>query len=166
MNMLVTFLAEGVCKAGNWIIFIFAIINGVLFAWTKVAICRAEKIFNPRNDKVNGVSASMDWDNEEIAKVKKVRKGLIIKYTWYANFTEIFPFLGILGTVAALVTYSDVTMMENFMVALSTTLLGVIFAAVFKGIDAILSGPMDVIIEDADHVIQEHERSERKRNAA
>lgn len=96
----------------------------------------------------------------------KVRKGLIIKYTWYANFTEIFPFLGILGTVASLVTYSDVTMMENFMVALSTTLLGVIFAAMFKGIDAILSGPMDVIIEDADHVIQEHERSERKRNAA
>lgn len=60
MKMLVTFLAEGVCKAGNWIIFIFAIINGVLFAWTKVAICRAEKIFNPRSDKVNGVSASMD----------------------------------------------------------------------------------------------------------
>ena len=59
MDGLVTFLAEGVCKAGNWLIFVFAIINGVLFAWTKVAIDRAEKNFYPKSDKVNGVSASM-----------------------------------------------------------------------------------------------------------
>ena len=68
-----------------------------------------------------------------------------------------------LGTVAALVTYSDVTMMENFMVALSTTLLGVFFAIVYKVIDARLSGPMDVIIDKADYVIQDYERKEGRR---
>ena len=98
--------------------------------------------------------------------MKKTRESLVKKYTWYANFTAIFPLLGILGTVAALVTYSDETMMENFTVALSTTLLGVLCAIVFKGIDAEISGPLDVIIEDADSVIQEYEREKRGSNEA
>lgn len=121
-------------------------------------------MFNPRSDKVNGVSASMQWENEQISKLKKMRKDLVRKYTWYANFTAIFPLLGILGTVAALVTYSDVTMMENFMSALSTTLLGLIFAILFKVFDSILSGPLDVFIGDADYVIQEHDREKRHMN--
>jgi len=166
MDILVNFLAVVFCKAGNWLIIAMAAYNVVVFFKTYSAIKKAENLFNPRSDKVNGVSASMQWDNEQISRLKKMRKELIGKYTWYANFTAIFPLLGILGTVAALVTYSDVTMMENFMVALSTTLLGVLCAIIFKGIDAELSGPMDVIIEDADYVIQQYEGEKRRRNEA
>lgn len=160
MNILVNFLAMMFCKAGNWIILTVALINMAVFLLTKIAIKKADDMFNPKSDKVNRVSARMQWSPEEISKLKNMRKGLIIKYTWYANITAIFPLLGILGTVAALVTYSDVTMIENFMVALSTTLLGVLCAIFFKGIDAMLSGPMDVIIDNADYVIQDYERKE------
>lgn len=160
MNILVNFLAMMFCKAGNWIIFTVALINMAVFLLTKIAIKEADNMFNPKSDKVNRVSARMQWSPEEISKLKNMRKGLIVKYTWYANITAIFPLLGILGTVAALVTYSDVTMIENFMVALSTTLLGVLCAIFFKGIDAMLSGPMDVIIDNADYVIQGYERKE------
>ena len=166
MDILVNFLAVAFCKAGNWIIIAVAILNAICFFQTKNAIKKAENMFSPRIDKVNGVSEPMKWSNEEISQLKKMRKGLIRKYTWYANFTAIFPLLGILGTVAALVTYSDVTMMDNFMTALSTTLLGVFCAIVFKGIDAELSGPMDVVIEDADYVIQEYDGEKRHRNEA
>lgn len=166
MDILVYFLAELFCKAGNWLIIALAVLNGVVFFLTKSAIKKAEKEYNPENDKVNGVSASMQWNNEQISNLKKMRKGLIVFYTWYANLTAIFPLLGILGTVAALVIYSDVTMMENFMVALSTTLLGVLCAILFKSIDAILSGPMDIIIENADCVIQEYDAEKRHKNEA
>ena len=74
--------------------------------------------------------------------------------------------MGILGTVAALVKYSNETMMENFMVALGTTLLGVFSAILFKSTDAIISGPLDVFIENADYVIQEHDGEKRRRNEA
>ena len=158
MDILVNFLAVIFCKTGNWIIIAFAVINGVFYFRVKKAIKEASDMYNPKNDKVNGVKARMQWSPEEISKLKDMRKGLIIKYAWYANITAIFPLLGILGTVAALVTYSDVTMMENFMVALSTTLLGVLFAIFFKGFDAVISGPMDVIIDNADCVIQDYER--------
>lgn len=158
VDRLVNLLAMLFCKAGNVIIIVVAFINLVVFGVTYKAIKDAENIFNPRNDKVNGVRTSMQWNNEEISKLKKMRKGLVTKYTWYANITAIFPLLGILGTVAALVTYSDVTMMENFMVALGTTLLGVLCAILYKGFDATLSGPMDGIIANADYVIQKNEK--------
>lgn len=160
MDILVNFLAVVFCKAGNWIILAFAVINGAFYWRTNRAIKKADDMFHPKSDKVNGVSARMQWNPEEISKLKDMRRGLIIKYAWYANITAIFPLLGILGTVAALVTYSDVTMMENFMVALSTTLLGVLCAIFFKSLDAVLSGPMDVIIDNADYIIQNYERKE------
>lgn len=158
MDTLVTSLAMVFGKWGTWIIVVAALINVIFFFKTFRAIKKADDMFNPKSDKVNGVRANMRWDNKQISKIKKMRKGLIQKYTWYANITAIFPLLGILGTVAALVEYSAETMMENFMVALGTTLLGVLFAIIFKSIDAVISGPMEVIIADADYVIQDYER--------
>lgn len=83
---------------------------------------------------------------------------MINSYTWYTNITAIFPLLGILGTVAALVKeFDDIEgLTGNFMIALSTTFWGIFFAIIFKGIDAMVSGPMEMIIEDANYVIREH----------
>ncbi|MCM1468807.1 MAG: MotA/TolQ/ExbB proton channel family protein [Alistipes sp.] len=166
MDTLVNVLAELFCKAGNWLIVVFAIGNIVAFCKTKRAIKVLENMFAPKGDKVNGVSASMIWDNEQISELKKKRKKMVKSYTWYANLTAIFPLLGILGTVAALVTYSDITMEKNLMVALSTTLLGVLCAIFFKVVDAELSGPLDIVIDDADHVIQEYDEEKRRKNEA
>lgn len=162
MDILVNSLAKVFYGAGNEIIILLAVANVVVFVLTRKAIKRVDKMFHPENDKVNGVIASIVWNKGQISELKKTRKELIEIYTWYANITAIFPLLGILGTVAALVTYSDETMMDNFMVALSTTLFGVFFAIIFKFFDARLSGPMDVIIDNADYVIQEYERKEAK----
>ena len=162
MDILVNFLAVMFCEAGNWIIIVFAVINVAFYFKTKRAIKRTDDMCHPKSDKVNRVSARMQWSPEELQKLESMRNKLVKNYAWYANITAIFPLLGILGTVAALVTYSDVTMMENFMVALSTTLLGVLCAIFFKGIDAVLSGPMDVIIDDADHVIARERAKERE----
>ena len=108
----------------------------------------------------------MQWNNEQISQLKGIRKKLIKRYTWYANITAILPLLGILGTVAALVTNYSEIMTENFMIALGTTFLGVLFAIIFKAADAKISGPMDVIVEDADYVIQEYESEKRRGNEA
>lgn len=159
MDFLVNSLAMLFGKGGNWFIIALAVANVGIFVYTIQAIKKAEDMFNPRNDKVNGVSASMGWDSKEISELKKRRGKLVRGYTWYANLTAIFPLLGIMGTVAALVTYSDETMMENFMVALSTTLMGVFFAIVFKGMDAMISAPLDVFIANAEYVIHDYEKT-------
>ena len=162
----VKWLAETFCEWGNLSIILCAIVNAFCFFLTKSKISKAEEMFNPKNDKVNGVSASMQWNNEQISQLKGIRKKLIKRYTWYANITAILPLLGILGTVAALVTNYSEIMTENFMIALGTTFLGVLFAIIFKAADAKISGPMDVIVEDADYVIQEYESEKRRGNEA
>ena len=154
MDKLVIFLAEAFCKLDNWLIIIFAIINGYVLVRMMLKLKKANEIINPTSDKRYKVNASMEWNNEEISKLAKMRTSLVSGYAWYANLTAIFPLLGILGTVAALVTYSADTMMDSFMVALGTTLLGVFFAIIFKFLDALISGPLEVFIEDADHIIQ------------
>ena len=151
-------LALMVCQNDEKFIEMLAGVNFILFIITIVIIIRANNEFKPRNDKVNGVSASMEWSNRQISGLKTKRNLLIFFYACYANITAIFPLLGILGTVAALVTYSNETMMDNFMVALGTTLLGVFFAIVYKAIDAKLSAPLDLFFEDTDHVIREFDR--------
>lgn len=160
MNILVNFLAVLICKAGEWIIIVVAVINVGLFICTTKEIKKVDDICNPRNDIANGVRNGMQLSGDKITELDKERKKLVTLYTLYANITAIFPLLGILGTVAALVTYSDETMMESFMVALGTTLLGVFCAIISKGFDAMLSGPMDVIIGNADHIIQKHRGKE------
>ena len=162
MNQLVDLIVQKIaiifCQCGNILILVIAIINFIIFIKTKRKINKANDSFNPRSDKVNGVSASMEWSREQISELKNERKSLLNGYTWYANITAIFPLLGILGTVAALVTYSNETMMDNFMVALGTTLLGVFWAIISKAGDAILSASLDMFFENTDHVIREFDR--------
>lgn len=146
------------CQHDDKFIWLLAVVNLVLFCITVYKIKKANDVFQPRIDKVNGVNVSMEWNNNQIKKLKKSRSFLIFFYTGYANITAIFPLLGILGTVAALVTYSNETMMDNFMIALGTTLFGVLFAIIFKFLDTFISAPLDSFLEDTDHVIREFDR--------
>ena len=93
--------------------------------------------------------------------MKNVKKSLLSMYSLYANITAIFPLLGIIGTVASLVRISEnVDMMDNLMVALTTTLLGVFFAILFKAFDALISGKLEDILDDADFFIHQLEVKE------
>lgn len=166
MDKVLYFVADIFCKLDIWFIVGSFMINCIVFWVTLSEIKKVKDMLNPTSDKKNGVSASMKWNATQISALEKMREKMVIYYAWYANITAIFPLLGILGTVAALVTYSDITMMDNFMVALNTTLLGIFFAILFKAIDAKLSGPLDVTIEDADCVIQEFNREKRLKDEA
>ena len=154
MDNIVILLADIFCKLDNWLIVIFAGANFYVLFRMMIKLKKANEIINPTSDKRSKVNASMEWNSEEISKLAKMRTSLGSGYAWYANLTAIFPLLGILGTVAALVTYSAETMLDSFMVAFGTTLLGVFFAIIFKFLDALISGPLEVFIEDADHIIQ------------
>lgn len=161
MDSIVKLIAILFYKAGNGLIMLAAIVNLFIFSLTMWTIKRTEKEIHPPADKSENVIPDMNWSDKQILDLKKWRKCMIISYAFYANITAIFPLLGILGTVAALVTYSNETMMDNFMVALSTTLLGVFFAIVFKGLDALLSGSIDDNLEKAYSIIQKHDEGKR-----
>jgi chemotaxis protein MotA len=66
-------------------------------------------------------------------------------YSVFINMTGIFPLLGILGTVIALIPMvSDIeNMQQNFFVALTSTFWGLIFAIIFKFLDGLLSARIE-----------------------
>jgi len=66
-------------------------------------------------------------------------------YSMFITLSGVFPFMGILGTVIALiplVQHMD-NMQQNFYVALTSTLWGLIFAIIFRVLDGVLSPKID-----------------------
>lgn len=154
-------LAKALSASDSFIIIILALINVCLFFRIYLMVKKVQDMFHPSSDKQFNVNPCMEWDNRQISELSSKRKKLVSSYTLYANFTAIFPLLGILGTVAALVTYTSETMMDSFMVALGTTLFGVFFAILFKGIDSFISGPIDILVDDINDIIRRFDKEMR-----
>lgn len=147
---------------GNISIITVAIINGIMFVLTFKSKQDVDKLLHPTSNRVRKTIPNINMTNEEIENAQKAYRRMSTLYSLYANITAIFPLLGILGTVAALIKEADdiEKLTDNFNVALSTTFFGILFAIFFKAIDAAISGSMEVIIEDISHVVQEYERKE------
>lgn len=156
MDSAVNLIASIFYKYDNYIIFLLFLANLAVFFWIKLVKIRTmESTLNPKGSKKWRVAVSADLSPAEAMKLEKVRDSLQTWYSFYANITAIFPLLGLLGTVAALIKYSSTTdMMENLMVALTTTLFGVFFAIVFKVLDPVISSKIDVCIDDANAVLR------------
>jgi len=82
----------------------------------------------------------------------KMRERSFSYYTMFVNLTSIFPLLGILGTVLSLIPMvpNIDTMKHNFLVALTSTLWGLIFSIVFKILDGFLSPRIEDNIKTLD----------------
>lgn len=156
MDSAVNLIASIFYKYDNYIIFLLFLANLAVFFWIKLVKIRTlESTLNPKGSKKWRVAVSADMSPQEAMKLEGVRDSLQTWYSFYANITAIFPLLGLLGTVAALIKYSSTTdMMENLMVALTTTLFGVFFAIVFKVLDPVISSKIDVCIDDANAVLR------------
>lgn len=154
MDNLVNFIYE----YDGRIIAIFLVINIVLFVWVNFLLKQGKSILHPLANIRFGIAADMTINKKDIEKLQRKKRSIIMLYSFYANITAIFPLLGIAGTVAALITFSGETnMMDNLMVALNTTLWGVICAIFSKVFDSVLSSKIEEFLDDADHVIWDYD---------
>ena len=103
------------------IIWFFA---GLCVAFFVISLRQARKI-----DKVIRTKSENDFK-------KEMYYNLNIPYTIFNAIVSIFPLLGMLGTVLALlsldISESTESMKNNFFQALDTTMWGIVFAAIFK----------------------------------
>jgi len=148
-------ISSFVCQYDNLLILLLAVGNASVWVITRILIGKVEKQCNPSSDKVNGVNVNMNWSKDQISNLQKIERKSLFGYTFYSNITAIFPLLGILGTVAALYTYTNETMIENFNIALSTTILGVFFAIIFKAFDSLISPRMDYVVESVERIVHD-----------
>lgn len=85
---------------------------------------------------------------------------LSILHTIFITMITIFPLLGMYGTVRALITLDFTSgnmdaLKGNFFSALTSTAWGIIFAIMFKLVNAITSNYVETQIEDAKKVSEE-----------
>ena len=147
------------------IIVLCALVNLGVFIFALLQIRETRKILYPQSSIVYKTKANSNITGEEAQKLATKKNLLLFLYSSYANITAIFPLLGILGTVAALILLppdGGEKMMENLMVALDTTLLGAVCAVLYKVLDSLLSGPIEAICDDVDFVIRNYDGNEEK----
>lgn len=158
-------LANWVCGNDNKLMVILFIINLVAFVVLVLLKMIVYKLIHPTGDMRFNVPADMHLTKKRLQILSISKGGLIFGYTLYANLTAIFPLLGILGTVAALVTYeSSEDMMKNLTIALATTLAGVFFAIIFKFLDSFIAGGIDILVGQIDYMSENSDTNEEIRN--
>ena len=149
------------------IIFIAGIVNAVVYYFAFSAANELYRkmhltVFVPDNDdsKEQAQAKVSSLTETELTEMR-TRCGKL--YSVFVNLTGIFPLLGILGTVASLLSVmEDMSNAQgNFYAALTSTFWGLVFAIIFKFLDGVISAR----IEDNEKTVAlflERNWSERK----
>lgn len=104
----------------------------------------------------------------ETAFKKEMYYWLDVPYTIFIVLISLFPLMGMLGTVSALLTLdisgATEALKSNFFKALDTTGMGLIWAIIFKFANAFLQPHIEERIAKAKKLLEKGEENEQTRN--
>lgn len=148
----------------DWIIIVFAVFNGVIYWKVKK---NTDKIYNHFNssDKTSNLSEkALDNLRKNTGRRKKLsdndlldsREKMNKNYALYLSVTTMFPLLGMLGTVWALIPMVNTigtTDISNFFSALTSTAWGIVIALIFKFCDSKVSYKIEDNEKHIEHLL-------------
>ncbi|MGN0401407.1 MAG: MotA/TolQ/ExbB proton channel family protein [Acetatifactor sp.] len=154
----------------DWIIFLMAAVNGVMYFKTLDRTNRIYAHFNAQDRTVN-----LNEDTQEILKnhtekekTKLSANELLMHrekmnqyYALYSNLTTMFPLMGMLGTVVSLIPMVNSLGAETtglFFSALTSTFWGIVAALVFRLSDASLSYKIDDNEKHMEYMFNPHKK--------
>lgn len=138
----------------DWIIFAALALNAVVYWHTLVSTNKVYGHFNTLDQMANLSGESRRKLREHTRGKKqlcaedllKYRTAMNRSYALYTNLTSIFPLLGMLGTVCSLIPMVNTIgtgSAGSFFSALTSTFWGIVFAMLYKALDATLSYKID-----------------------
>ena len=137
--------------AFDWIVFVFAIINLFYYIFSRRLAIKIYELLRPEGflPEDDGVPSFVVPTKKELVKM---RERVNNRYTIFINITSIFPLLGILGTVVSLIPMVPEidTMKQNFLVALTSTLWGLVFSIIYKLLDGSLASRIEDNVKTID----------------
>lgn len=141
----------------DMIIMILAVANGGVFYMAYTAAQKLAKdlssdgLWQADMRKDENSSGRRLMDKEIIALRNKAE----LWYTWYVNISAIFPLLGILGTVIALIGMQGEAMTADgsFLLALTSTFWGLIFSITFKSLQTLIEAKLDEGVREAERCL-------------
>ncbi len=126
------------------VIFILAIVTTVVFILARKSanelyIKMHPSLYVPGFDETKNKVVT-DYNKLDEMDIVSMRDKMGRLYTLFANFTGIFPLMGILGTVISLIGLIQdmANAQDNFYLALTSTFWGLVFAIIFKMLDGFI----------------------------
>lgn len=133
----------------DWIILVVGMINIIILIILIIKILRLSttlKLNISANEK-NPYTVIKKFFEEsgKITRIEKLRDKENFWYSLFVNVIAIFPLLGMLGTIIALLKLSSGSenLIQNFYSALTSTFWGMVFAVGFKIVDAFVSAKVE-----------------------
>jgi len=157
------------------VIFLAAIANVYMFLKTKAKTDRVYYHFNAQDQIVN---LPEDVQNALKETTKNEQKKLTANellayreqmnrcYSFYTNFTTMFPLLGMLGTVISLIPMVKLMGTETsgaFFAALTSTFWGIVAALVFKFLDSFISYKIEDNEKHMDYLFNPGKRAKQEK---
>ena len=149
------------------IIILIGAVNGIIFIFTRM---NAKKVADSLNVSLNmslPVFTPLDLSPQELQILDKQCKATERLYSLYVGITSIFPFLGVLGTVFSLIMLAGGDMsnaaQESFFVALTSTFWGVLFAIIYRFLDATVSTKIGSNSDEVTRLKHREEEKQRKK---
>ncbi|MCL2364983.1 MAG: MotA/TolQ/ExbB proton channel family protein [Defluviitaleaceae bacterium] len=138
----------------------FAVGNAIIYFLTKNELARMNELIHKTSDLSLGDSSEghvVALGHNDLVAIKKARKRTNLCYSIFVNIISIFPLLGLLGTVISLIfTAGNVGLeatQQYFMMSLTSTFWGMIFAITYKIMDAFISPKIEMLNNDAERTI-------------
>ncbi len=143
---------EFVSRIMYFIIISFAIINALIFFNLYHRTRNLKSELNPINSlKIEKLFGEVKQDSLNLNQIEREKEKINFWFNLYNEITTSFPYLGILGTVAALYLSRGIELEvieANFTMALGTTLLGLCMAIIFKLAKTFFSSKIQEINQD------------------
>lgn len=139
----------------DWLIFAMMAVNIAVFFSTRTMVDRIYGHFNLQDYVVNlndeakkALKQTTRKENGQLtaSELLKYRETMNKRYALYSNLTTMFPLMGMLGTVVSLIPMVNSIGAETtglFFSALTSTFWGIVFALIFKLLDASISYKID-----------------------
>jgi chemotaxis protein MotA len=142
------------------VIIVMAIVNFAVYMATKYKLKILDRLIHKPIDMSlgrRGEERVVRRNFDDLSKVKRARIKVNQWYSLFANIISIFPLLGLLGTVISLIfTASDGSLeatQHYFMMSLTSTFWGMIFAIAYKIVDAFISPDVERLNNDAERLV-------------
>ncbi|MCK4258729.1 MAG: MotA/TolQ/ExbB proton channel family protein [Halanaerobiales bacterium] len=128
------------------LIFIVAIANlAIVFPMLRKTSTKLNQSLNPIISKpIDQILKTLKLQSEEkldLHMIKRWKENENLFYQIYISITSIFPLLGILGTIIAMLTLGDFTsnlVVVNFTKALTSTFWGLVWGIFFKSLEGFI----------------------------
>ena len=151
------------------IIILIGVMNGLIFIFTRSNTKKVSESLNVSLNMSLPIFTPLDLSPKELQQLDKQCKATEKLYSLYVGITSIFPFLGILGTVFSLIMLAggDLSnaVQESFFVALTSTFWGVLFAIIYRFLDATVSTKIQSNSDEVTRLKHREEEKQRKKIA-